>query len=43
MIILLATDGSEYSHKAAQFLMNLDLSENDKIIINRRIPKVSSA
>jgi len=40
MIILLATDGSEYSHKAAQFLMNLDLSENDKIIINHIISDV---
>jgi nucleotide-binding universal stress UspA family protein len=40
MIILLATDGSEYSHKAAQFLMNLDLSENDEIIINHIISAV---
>jgi nucleotide-binding universal stress UspA family protein len=40
MKILLATDGSEYSHKAAQFLTNLGLSENDEIIITHIISDV---
>lgn len=40
MIILLATDRSEYSYKAAQFLANLDSSENDEIIINHIISDI---
>jgi nucleotide-binding universal stress UspA family protein len=40
MKILLATDGSEYSDKAAKFLTDLDLSPDDEIIINHVISEV---